>query len=180
MSKIGRKPIPTTKDVKITLNDTHVLVEGPKGKLSFVLPEGISLSQHEGLVVIEKEKDTKRQRMFHGLARSLVANMIEGVTKGFKKELEIVGVGYKAQMKEKLLVLQVGFSHPVEISVEDDLQVTTPSAIRITIEGIDKQKVGEFAARVRRILPPEPYKGKGIRYAGEQVRKKLGKAMAKA
>lgn len=180
MSKIGKMPIDLPKEVKLEIKGKSIFIEGPKGKLSFDLPNDIVAEQKDQMILIKRQLDTKKTRALHGLARALVANMVKGVTKGFSKELEIVGVGYKSQVKGSILALQVGFSHPVEIPIAKDLKVTCPTPTRIVIEGIDKQKVGELAAVTRRVMPPEPYKGKGIRYKGEQVRKKLGKAMAKA
>ena len=179
MSKIGRRPIDLPKEVKLEIKSRSLFIEGPQGKLSLDLPNGILLERQEEKILIKRQLDSKKLRSLHGLVRALVANMVKGVSKGFKKELEIVGVGYKSQVKGNILILQVGFSHNVEIPIGKDLKVTCPSANRIVIEGIDKQKVGELAACVRRVMPPEPYKGKGIRYKAEQVRKKLGKAMAK-
>ena len=180
MSKIGKKPIELPKEVKLEIKGTSVLVDGPKGKLSLTLPADITLEQKDQTILIKRRFDSKKLRSLHGLIRALVANMVEGVSKGFSKELEIVGVGYKAQVKNNILDLHLGFSHPLGIPVDKDLKVTCPSPNRIIIEGVDKQKVGQLAATVRKIMPPEPYKGKGIRYKGEQVRKKVGKAMAKA
>ncbi len=179
MSRIGRKPIVIPKNVKIHRDNGMITVEGPKGKLSYTLPNGIALEIKENEAIVSRSHDTKTLRAYHGLSRALIANMVEGTANGFKKELEVIGVGYKVQLKGSTLHLQLGFSHPVEMTVWEGLKVTVPSATRITIEGFDKQQVGEFAARVRKVLPPEPYKGKGIRYVGEEVRKKLGKAMAK-
>ncbi|HEC69080.1 MAG TPA: 50S ribosomal protein L6 [Candidatus Omnitrophica bacterium] len=179
MSKIGRKPIDLPSGVKVQVKGRQVIVEGSKGKLEYQLPQGIILKENEQKIFIERTSETKQARAFQGLVRALVFNMVKGVSEGFKKELEIVGVGYKVELKKESLFLDLGFSHPVEKVIPSDLKVSTPSSTRIVIEGIDKQRVAEFAAQVRRIKPPEPYKGKGIKYAGEQVRKKLGKAMAK-
>lgn len=178
MSKIGRIPIVLPSGVKVKIEGSLVSVEGPKGKLDYLLRSGIKVLQKDNKILVERAQDTKQMRAFHGLARALIFNMVEGVTRGFKKELEIVGIGYKAEVKKGMLFLNLGFSHPIEKPIPPDLKVTA-SGNRIVIEGIDKQKVGEFSAQVRKIAPPEPYKGKGIRYVGEQVRKKLGKAMAK-
>lgn len=179
MSRIGRKPIELPSQVKVSVQAERIKVEGPKGKLEYSLPSGISVEVKERQIVVKKLEERKELNSFMGLARALINNMVEGVSKGFKKELEIVGVGYKAQMRADKLVLQIGFSHPVEISPPPDLKVSVPQPTRIVVEGIDKQKVGEFSAQLRRIMPPEPYKGKGIRYSGELIRKKLGKAMAR-
>ncbi|MFC1514534.1 50S ribosomal protein L6 [Candidatus Omnitrophota bacterium] len=179
MSKIGRRPIEVPKEVKVQIKGSSVSVEGPKGTFQWALPLGISLEQKEQTLQVERSHDTKQLRAFHGLARALIANMVQGSSKGFVKELEIVGVGYKAQLKGTTLVMSLGFSHPVIVPIWNDLKVTLPSPTKITVEGCDKQRVGQFTANIRAFMPPEPYKGKGIRYAGEQVRKKLGKAMAK-
>jgi len=179
MSRIGRKPIPVPQGVKVEIKGSTVAVQGSKGNLSWDLPEGITCEQKEAELMVTRAADTKKLRAFHGLARAMVNNMVVGVSTGYEKELHIVGVGYKAQMKGTTLVLQMGFSHPVEIEPPEGVTFATPAQTRITINGIDKQLVGEMAARIRRVYPPEPYKGKGIRYAGEEVRKKLGKAMGK-
>lgn len=178
MSRIGKKPVVIPKDVKLTLEGSLCTVEYGKNKLQLQMPSGIVLKVEGNTAVVERTSDEKTIKSLHGTIRALINNMITGVTKGFKKELEIIGVGYKAQLKAKSLVLNVGFSHPVEIPIPADLKVTTPIPTKIVIEGIDRQKVGEFAANVRKIFPPEPYQGKGVRYAGEEVRKKLGKALA--
>ena len=179
MSRIGKEPITLPKGVKVKLEGKTCVVEGAKSKLYLDIPVGINIEIAENSVVVKRENDTKPVRSLHGTMRVLINNMVVGVTEGFKKELEIIGVGYKAQMKGKNLVLNIGFSHPVEMVVPEGLKASTPSVTRILIEGIDKQQVGEFAAKIRRIYPPEPYKGKGIRYVGEEVRKKVGKALAK-
>ncbi|MCD6539909.1 MAG: 50S ribosomal protein L6 [Candidatus Omnitrophica bacterium] len=179
MSKIGKKPIDLPSGVKVQVKGKQVIVEGSKGKLEYQLPEGIILKENEQKIFIERASETKQAKAFQGLVRALIFNMVKGVSEGFKKELEIVGVGYKAEVKKESLLLDLGFSHRVEKVIPPDLKVSAPSSTRIVVEGIDKQRVAEFAAQVRRIKPPEPYKGKGIRYTGEQVRKKLGKAMAK-
>jgi len=167
------------KGVKVKLEKSLCLVEGSKGKLELAIPTGIAVEIGEADLAVKRENDSKELRSLHGTIRVLINNMVKGVTEGFKKDLEIIGVGYKAQIKGKDLVLNVGFSHLVEMPVPEGLNVSVPAPTKITVEGIDKQKVGEFAANIRRVYPPEPYKGKGIRYAGEEVRKKLGKALAK-
>lgn len=167
------------KDLKVKLEGDLCLVEGKGGKLSLTIPAGIKVKLENNALTVTRDNDTKQLKSLHGTIRVLIGNMVKGVNEGFKKELEIIGVGYKTQMKGNKLVLNIGFSHPVEIDIPQGLKVSTPSATRIVIEGIDKQKVGEFAAKIRRIYPPEPYKGKGIRYLKEEVRKKLGKALAK-
>ncbi len=177
MSRIGRNPVTVPKEVKVEIKEGAVFVQGPKGKMDYVLPKGITAQMQDDKILVKRERDIKELRALHGLSRSLIANMVEGTFKGFKKELEIIGVGYKVQKKGNTLVLQLGYSHPVEMPVWEGLKVEAPAANKISVEGIDKQKVGEFAAQVRKVMPPEPYKGKGIRYLGEQVRKKVGKAM---
>ncbi|RKY33999.1 MAG: 50S ribosomal protein L6 [Candidatus Omnitrophota bacterium] len=179
MSRIGRKPILVPEKVKIELQNGTISVNGPKGNLSLKLPPSINVEVKEKEIIIKREGEDKKTKSLHGTFRALINNMVIGVTQGFKKELEIVGIGYKAQLKGTNLVLQLGFSHPVEVPIPSDLKVTLGGTNKITIEGIDKQKVGQFAAQIRAIYPPEPYKGKGIRYVQEIVRKKLGKAMAK-
>lgn len=179
MSRIGKEPIVVPKEVKITLEGRLCRVEAAKGKLELAIPEGISLVSEEGLIKVTRKDDSKPLKSLHGTIRVLISNMVKGVTEGFKKELEIIGVGYKALLKGKTLVLNIGFSHPIEIVVPEEIKVTVQTPTRIVAESIDKQKVGEFCARIRKIYPPEPYKGKGIRYFGEEVRKKLGKALAK-
>lgn len=179
MSRIGKQILELPKDVKVKLEGNLCFVEGKGGKLDLNIPEGIKVEVKDNTLTVTRGNDSKQLKSLHGTIRVLIGNMAKGVTEGFKKELEIVGVGYKAQMKGKKLALNIGFSHPVEMDVPQGLKVSTPAVTRIEVSGIDKQKVGEFAAEIRRIYPPEPYKGKGIRYLGEEVRKKLGKALAK-
>lgn len=179
MSRIGRKPIVVPQNVKVEIKDGSIQVKGPKGELSFSIPYLITVELKNGVIAVQRKSEDKKIKSLHGTTRALINNMIIGVTQGFKKELEVVGMGYKVQMKGNNLVLQLGFSHPVEVPSPPDLKVSTSGQNKIVIEGIDKQKVGQFAAQIRSIFPPEPYKGKGIRYAGEEVRKKLGKAMTK-
>lgn len=177
MSRIGRNPIDIPKEVKIQIKDATVFVEGKKGKLDYKLPAGISAEEKDNKICVKRDKDTKKLRASHGLARALISNMVQGVAEGFKKELEISGVGYKVQKKGKGISLQVGFSHNVDVPIWKGLNVECPSVTKIVVEGIDKCKVGEYAAWLYRIMPPEPYKGKGIRYTGQQIRRKVGKAM---
>lgn len=179
MSRIGKEPVVLPKEVNVKIENNSIFVEKGNNKLDLSIPSSIKVEIAEGLVTVKREDDLKHTRCLHGTIRVLIQNMIKGVTEGFKKNLEIVGVGYRVQVKGKNLVLNVGFSHTVEVPIPEGLKVTAPAATKICIEGIDKQKVGEFAAVVRHVKPPEPYKGKGIRYAGEEVRKKLGKALAK-
>lgn len=179
MSRVGKEPIELPKDIKVKQDDNLCVVESPKNKMSLVIPEGIKLDIQADKIIVGRVNNEKRMRSLHGTIRMLISNMIKGVTEGFKKELEIVGVGYKAQIKGEALVLNIGFSHPIEMIPPEGVKVSAPSVTKIIVEGIDKQKVGEFAAKIRRNYPPEPYKGKGIRYSGEEVRRKLGKALAK-
>lgn len=179
MSRIGKKPISLPAGVKVTVDGNTVTVQGPKGTLEQILPEGITISQEDNQVLVERADDNKQQRAFHGLTRALIANMVEGVTNGFEKKLELVGVGYRAQMQGKKLVISIGFSHPVEIDAPEGIEFEVPAPTRITVRGIDKQLVGNTAAHIRAIRKPEPYKGKGIKYENEYIRRKAGKAGAK-
>ena len=179
MSKVGKKPIEVSKDVKVNIVGKTVNVEGKKGKLSYTLPEGIAAKLDNGVLTIVTEREADELKKFHGLARALVNNMVEGVVKGYSKALELSGVGYKAQMKGKTLVLSVGYSHTVDMPVWEGLTVTTATPTEVKVEGADKQRVGEFAAQIRRVRPPEPYNGKGIKFVGETIRRKAGKAMGK-
>jgi len=179
MSRIGRQPIIFPKGVKVDIQDSVISVEGSKGRLSLNIPEDIKIEIEGEKITVKRQRESKRAKSLHGTIRALISNMVKGSSEGFKKELEIIGVGFKAAMKENKLILNIGFSHPVEITPSIELKVSTPAPNRIDIVGIDKQKVGELAAQIRRKYPPEPYKGKGIRYVGEEVRKKLGKALAK-
>lgn len=176
MSRIGKRPVAIPSGVNVSLVSGEVKVLGPKGQLGQRIPEAIAVEIDDAQVRLTRADDKKTTRALHGLARALVNNMVLGVSKGFAKELAIVGVGYRAERKGEQLVLTVGFSHPVAVRVPEDLAVSVEQNTRIRIEGIDKQKVGQFAADVRMIRPPEPYKGKGIRYADEHVRRKVGKA----
>ena len=179
MSRIGKQPVSLPKEVQANIKDRHLEVKGPKGTLALDIPFSISLEKADDAIVVKRDSDEKKVKSLHGTIRALVQNMVIGVKDGFQKELEIIGVGYKAQMKGNDLALSMGFSHPIEIKVPKELKVSVPKPNRIMIEGIDKQLLGEFAAQLRKWYPPEPYKGKGIRYVGEEVRKKLGKALAK-
>lgn len=178
MSKIGKRPIKLPEKVKVNFINNKILVEGPKGKLELEIPEQIKVKLEEDKIFVSRTSDQDEAKALHGLMRSLINNMVLGVTQGFEKELEIVGIGYRAQVKGKKLVLQLGFSHPVEYEIPEGITVETPSATTIVVKGIDKQKVGQIAAEIRACYKPEPYKGKGIRYKGEIVRKKVGKAVA--
>ncbi|CAN5390200.1 50S ribosomal protein L6 [soil metagenome] len=182
MSRIGNKSIPLPEKVAIKTDGEkgkHVVVEGPKGKLEWTMPDSISLSQEDGNVTLKRASDERRIKALHGTARSLISNMITGVSQGFTRDLEIQGVGFRATLKGSALDLNLGYSHPVLHPVPDGLTVTVNENTKIRVEGIDKQLVGQFAADVRAYYPPEPYKGKGVRYAGEQVRRKAGKSVQK-
>lgn len=178
MSRIGKKPLAIPKDVKVEVKDASVYVEGPKGKLSRRLHERINLEIKDNLVYVKRRGDTKQDRALHGLYRALICNMIKGVSEGYVKEMEIVGVGFKAQVQGGALNMQLGFSHPVNFPLPEGIKIETPKPTQIIVRGIDKEKVGEVAAQIRSVYPPEPYKGKGIRFAGEYIKKKIGKAQA--
>ena len=179
MSRIGKKPIPLPKGVTVKIEGNTVAVQGPKGKLETVLPSGIQMQQQDGHLVALRENDS--QAAVHGLARALVNNAVEGVTKGWTRELEIVGIGYRAEMKGKgTVVFNLGYSHPIEYPLPSGVDVAVdPKQTRLTITGIDRQKVGQVAAEIRGLRPPDPYKNKGVRYAGERLKKKVGKTGAK-
>jgi len=178
MSRIGKKPVPIGK-AKVAISGQKVNVEGPKGKLEFSVHPLIKVANQDGNLVVSRPNDEKQSKALHGLTRALLANMIEGVTNGYRKGLEIQGVGYKAEQRGKNLVLSVGYAHPISVPIPGNVTVKVEQA-KIEITGADKQAVGEFAARVRKVRKPEPYKGKGIRYEGEQVKIKAGKAFAGA
>ena len=179
MSRIGKKPIPMPKGVDFSINGNTVKVKGPKGELTHTFTPSMVVRVENDEILVERPNDDKNERALHGLTRALIANMVQGVTEGFKKTLEIVGVGYKAEKKGKNLVVTVGYSHPIEYPEPSGITLTTPAPTVIVVEGIDKQKVGQVAAELRQFRKPEPYKGKGIRYQGEQVRRKAGKTAGK-
>lgn len=179
MSRVGRMPIDIPAGVNVNLDGHVITVKGPKGELTRTLHPDIKITVNDNVITVERPSDEKEHRALHGLTRALVANMVKGVTEGFKKELEIVGVGYRAQMKGKKLALTLGFSHPLELDAPEGISVECPSATSIIISGFNNEHVGEFAAKIRNYRLPEPYKGKGIRYAGEHVRRKAGKAGTK-
>lgn len=179
MSHSGKKPINIPKNVVVTLDKRVVAVKGPKGELSLNLIDGVNVDQKDSQLFVEVNTDIPKVAKFHGLSRSLIENLIIGTSTGFEKTLEMIGVGYKAAMKGNLLDLQVGFSHPTQLEVPAGLSVKIEKNTIITIQGIDKQLVGQFAATVRALRPPEPYKGKGIRYKNEYVRRKAGKTSKK-
>ena len=177
MSRVGNKPIPLPSGVKVVLDDNIVKVEGPKAKLSKALPPLVELKVESELLTVSRIEETNRARAMHGLARSLIAGMVQGVTEGFKKDLQIIGVGYKAQVGGNKLTLNLGFSHPVEYTVPEGVTVTVADNTKLTVEGADKQAVGQVAATIRMFRKPEPYKGKGIRYFGEHIVMKEGKTV---
>jgi large subunit ribosomal protein L6 len=175
MSRIGRKPIAVPEGVTIDVKPGAVLVKGPRGELTQEVSREMKVEQENGTLTVSRPTDRGEHRALHGLTRSLIANMVEGVTDGFEKRLEIQGVGYRARLQGSSLELSVGYSHPVSITAPDGIEFELPQPTAIIVRGIDKQLVGEIAARIRRVRPPEPYKGKGIRYTGEHVRRKVGK-----
>ncbi len=175
MSRIGRKPIAIPDGVTVDVAPELVSVKGPKGELSQTVSHDMKVLESDGSVTVERPTDRGDHRALHGLTRSLIANMVEGVTDGFEKRLEIQGVGYRARLQGKALELAVGYSHPISVVAPDGIEFEVPVPTQVVVRGIDKQLVGEIAARIRRTRPPEPYKGKGVRYAGEQVRRKEGK-----
>jgi large subunit ribosomal protein L6 len=175
MSRIGRKPVPVPEAVTVEIAPGNIAVKGPKGELRQTLSHEMSVEQAEGTVTVARPTDRGEHRALHGLTRSLIANMVEGVTEGFEKRLEIQGVGYRAQLKGKNLELALGFSHPVAVEAPEGIEFEVPQPTEIIIRGIDKQLVGQVAADIRKRRPPEPYKGKGIRYRGEIVLRKVGK-----
>ncbi|MEZ4565145.1 MAG: 50S ribosomal protein L6 [Thermomicrobiales bacterium] len=177
MSRIGNRPISVPNGVEIEIADGNaVTVKGPKGTLTQAFSPNMKLTRENGTVLVQRPDNERENRSLHGLTRTLLSNMVVGVTDGYKRDLEIQGVGYRAALDGKILVLSVGFSHPVRMTPPDGVSYTLDGNTRLSVVGIDKQLVGEEAARIRRVRPPEPYKGKGIRYAGEQVRRKAGKA----
>jgi large subunit ribosomal protein L6 len=175
MSRIGRAPIPIPDGVSVEIAGQKVTVTGPRGELRHTVVEPIRINQEDGTLVVTRPTDRGPHRALHGLSRTLVANMVEGVSNGFERQLEIVGVGYRAQLKGTTLELAVGYSHPVTIQPPEGIAFDVPAPTQVVVRGIDKQAVGEITAQIRQVRPPEPYKGKGIRYAGEAVRRKVGK-----
>jgi large subunit ribosomal protein L6 len=175
MSRIGKKPIAIPAGVTVTVDGQTVAVKGPKGQLSWTVIDDVTVTQADGELTLAPRDDSQRARSMWGLSRTLVANMVQGVTEGYEQSLELVGVGYRAALKGQNLSLQLGFSHDVELEPPTGISFAVPKQTEIKVSGIDKQAVGEMAARIRKIRPPEPYKGKGVRYAGEKVRRKEGK-----
>lgn len=176
MSRIGKRPISLPNKVTVAIDGQSITVKGPKGELSRVLPAEVTVAQDGETLSVVRRDDSRTARQRHGLCRTLVANMVEGVSQGFQRRLEIQGVGYRAQVQGKNLVLNVGYSKPVEMEPPAGIQVAVENNVNVIVSGIDKEVVGNTAARIRAVRPPEPYKGKGIRYAGEVVRRKAGKA----
>jgi len=176
MSRIGKLPIPVAKNVTVDVDGTSVKVKGPKGELSRVFPAGISFEKGEATITVVRPDDEKQSRALHGLSRSLLANMVTGVSDGYTKTLELQGVGYRATQAGEKINLAVGFSHPVEVVPPPGIQIEVEGTTRVHVRGIDKELVGQVAASIRKVRKPEPYKGKGIRYLGERVRRKAGKA----
>ena len=179
MSRVGKKPLPIPKDVKVTVQGQVVEVRGPKGSLSHTVPEPLAVELADGQLVVRRASDDRRAKALHGLHRALLANMLLGVRQGFEKRLEIVGIGYRAQLQGRALTLSLGYSHPVVYPLPEGIQAEVERQTLITIRGIDKGLVGQVAANIRAFRPPDPYKGKGVKYADEVIRKKLGKTGAK-
>jgi large subunit ribosomal protein L6 len=179
MSRIGKNPIAVPAGVTVTLDGNHVSVKGPKGELSRSIPADMIIKQEDGNITVNRPSDEAKHKALHGLSRTLIANMVEGVTKGFSKQLDIVGVGYKAEARPYGLQLALGFSHAVEYKAPKGITLKAPLPTQIIIEGANKEIVGQVAAEIRSIRPPEPYKGKGVKYVGEQIRRKAGKAGGK-
>lgn len=178
MSRVGKNPIPVPKGVTVKIDGSTVTVKGPKGEMSQSFSHEVGIAMEDGHVIVRRESDIGRIRALHGLTRALIANMVTGTSTGFRRVLEMVGVGYKAELMGKRLNLTVGFSHPILITPPPGIAFIVENPTRFAIEGINKELVGEMAARVRKLRPPEPYKGKGIRYEGEQIRRKAGKTAA--
>lgn len=179
MSRIGKNPITVPANVKINIADSSVVVDGPKGKLQQAIPYGIEVKAKDNTIVVARLNNTKQSKSNHGTIRALLANMIKGVVDGYQKDLEIQGVGFRAQVQGQVLNMQLGFTHPVNFPIPEGIKILTPKPTQIQVQGIDKFKVGEIAANIRKVFPPEPYKGKGIRFVGEYVRRKQGKAVTK-
>jgi large subunit ribosomal protein L6 len=175
MSRIGKRPINIPGKVTVTIEGQHVAVKGPKGELARVLPAEVTVEQEGETILVKRRNESRPARQRHGLSRTLVANMVDGVSQGFQKRLEIQGVGYRAQVQGRNLILNVGYSKPVEIVPPEGIQLAVENNTNVIVSGIDKEVVGNTAAQIREVRPPEPYKGKGIRYAGEVVRRKAGK-----
>ena len=178
MSRIGKRPIAVPKSVKVNITNNNITVEGPKGKLEWKIPLRITAEFKDSQVILKRPTDNKLDKTLHGTARSIIANIINGVDSGYSKQLEIVGVGYRAQVSGEKLNMQIGFSHPIEYKIPKGVKAETPKPTIIVISGIDKAKVGQAAAEIRAFYKPEPYKGKGVRFSDEHVKRKAGKAVA--
>ena len=176
MSRIGRAPIAVPAGVEVTVNGSHIVVKGPKGTLERDIAPSITVAKNDAVLTVTRATDSKMDRSLHGLTRTLIANMVTGVTEGFSKKLQINGVGYRCEKKGNEVFLKIGFSHEVSVKENEDIQLEVPDANTIIVKGIDKQKVGQFAAEIRGKRPPEPYKGKGIKYEDEVIRRKVGKS----
>ncbi|MGB3695320.1 MAG: 50S ribosomal protein L6 [Spirulinaceae cyanobacterium] len=176
MSRIGKRPIPIPSKVTVDIKGQHITVKGPKGTLDRVLPDKVIVEQQGDTLEVQRQDESRTSRQLHGLSRTLVANMVEGVSQGYTKQLDIQGIGYRAQVQGKKLILNVGYSNPVEIDPPEGIQLAVEKNTQVTVSGINKEIVGNVAAKIRAVRPPEPYKGKGIRYQGEFVRRKAGKA----
>jgi large subunit ribosomal protein L6 len=177
MSRIGKKPVPIPDKVQVTIDGSEVTVTGPKGSLSHKFPVDMTIKQADGQLVVERPTDHQNHRALHGMTRALIANMVQGVSEGFERVLEVEGVGYRAEMEGKTLVMHLGYSHPIPVPPPPDVEFVVEERGRLVrVRGIDKQVVGELAANIRKFRPPEPYKGKGVRYQGERIRRKAGKA----
>ena len=176
MSRVGKQPIPVPSGVEVKIDGQRVSVKGPKGTLDRVFPEEVTFALEDGEVRVERPSDDRRSRAMHGLSRALLANMVTGVSEGYRRELQLVGVGYRAALKGQDLELQVGYSHPVSIAPPEGVAFEVPEPTKVVVSGIDKERVGQASADIRKVRPPEPYKGKGIRYVDEYVRRKAGKA----
>jgi large subunit ribosomal protein L6 len=179
MSRIGKKPIPVPDKVKVDIKQDAVVVTGPKGTVTNPIPPGIKFEQKDKQVLAIRKDDSGPQRAFHGLARALVANAVRGVTEGFSRELEIVGVGYRAEQRKNSVVFTLGFSHPIEYPIPPGISITVDKQTKLVVTGVDRQQVGQIAANIRSLKKPDPYKNKGIRYVGERLKKKAGKAGGK-
>lgn len=175
MSRIGKQPVPVPAGVDVTIDGQNVSVKGPKGQLSLAVAEPITVAQEDGTIVVSRPNDERRNRSLHGLSRTLVANLVEGVTQGYTTKMEIYGVGYRVQLKGSNLEFALGFSHPVTIEPPEGITFAVETPTKFSVTGIDKQKVGQISAIIRRLRRPDPYKGKGVRYEGEQIRRKVGK-----
>ena len=179
MSRVGRKIVSVPEGVQLSISDDQVRIQGPKGQMTSLVPEGIRFERTEKGVIATRSSDSKQQRSLHGLARSLLSNAVAGVSQGFRKELDIVGIGYRAEHKGKSVVFSLGFSHPVDFPIPEGITVEVERQTHLIVSGVDKQKVGQTAADIRSLRKPDPYKNKGIRYTGERLKKKVGKTGAK-